>query len=86
MSKVTQKKKKQKKNKEEVKDTKKYILTIECGSESILADVKSFLFNDGDQNILCMDKKGEKAYYPEITEVHENKLSITCDYKHEWQS
>jgi len=55
MSKTNKKKKKQ-------KDTKKYLLHIECASESILKDLKSFLFNDGDQNILCYDEKGEKAY------------------------
>jgi hypothetical protein len=68
-----------------MKKTKKYYLTIECASEDILKDLKVFLLNDGDQQILCYDEDGDKCFYSEFTEVTENTVSMTCDYEHEYE-
>jgi hypothetical protein len=64
----------------------KYSLTVSSDSEDFLEQFHSFMVNDGDQQCLILDEKGEDAYYPEIKWNTKNRkdldLIINCDFKH----
>jgi hypothetical protein len=68
------------KPKKKVKEN--FTLTIECSDKNVLENLKCWLDNDAEQQLLILDDVfGEVCFYPEIKQKSKSVYKINCDYK-----